>query len=96
MSVKGSKRANRCKVLKKVCEKGYHLSIKGIRKEFLFHENLYIKGFGVDLGAEPPCTNSPPPPRYQSSKYCISSNKRPCTYFKFKPERMSTYYKEGA
>ena len=46
--------------------KGYHLSIRGIRKEFLFHENLYIKGFGVDLGAEPPCTNILPPHRYPS------------------------------
>ena len=35
-----------CKVLNKLCERGggYHLSIEGIRKGFLFREKWYIKG----------------------------------------------------
>ena len=39
------------------------MSIEGIRKEYLFREKWYIKGFGVDLGAKPsiPVQTSPPP-----------------------------------
>ena len=37
--------------------KEYHLSIEGIRKGDLFREKWYIKGKGLDLGAEPPCIN---------------------------------------
>ena len=46
--------------------KGYHLSIEGIQKGYLFHEKWYIKGKGLDLGAEPPhpniCWVLPSPP----------------------------------
>ena len=38
--------------------KGYHLSIEGIRKGYLFRQKWYVKGKGLDLGAEYP----PPPP----------------------------------
>ena len=34
--------------------KGYHLSVEGIRKGYLFREKWYIKGKGLDLGAAPP------------------------------------------
>ena len=34
--------------------KGYHLSIEGIRKGYLFRAKLYIKGKGLDLETEPP------------------------------------------
>ena len=37
--------------------KEYHLSIEGIQKGYLFREKWYIKGKGLDLGAEPPCIN---------------------------------------
>ena len=37
--------------------KGYHLSIKGIQKGYLFREKWYIKGKGLDLGAKPPRKN---------------------------------------
>ena len=37
--------------------KGYHLSIEGIRKGYLFCKKWYIKGKGLDLGAEPPGIN---------------------------------------
>ena len=39
------------------------MSIEGIQKEYLFREKWYIKGFGADLGEEPPHTNIPLPPR---------------------------------
>jgi len=46
--------------------KGYHLSIEGIRKGYLFREKWYLKkGKALDLGAGPPHTkmlSTPPPP----------------------------------
>ena len=48
--------------------KGYYLSIEGIRKGYLFCKKWYIKGKGLDLGAEPPGINicwATPPPRRQ-------------------------------
>ena len=37
-------------------KKGYHLSIEGIQKEYLFREKWYIKdkGKGLNLTVEPP------------------------------------------
>ena len=37
--------------------KGYHLSLKGVQKGYLFREKWYIEGKGLDLGAEPPRKN---------------------------------------
>ena len=46
--------------------KGYHLSIEGVRKGYLFREK---KGKGLDLGAKPLpikiCWVPPPPPPQQ-------------------------------
>ena len=39
---------------KLVMWKGYHLSLEGIRKGYLFYQKWHIKGKGLDLGAEPP------------------------------------------
>ena len=51
--------------------KGYHLSIEGIQKGYLFREKWYIKRKGFDLGVEPPRINtcsvhSPSPPEAKS------------------------------
>ena len=50
--------------------KGYHLSIGGIRKGYLFREKWYIKRKGFDFEVEPPrintCSVHPPPSRKQS------------------------------
>ena len=37
--------------------KGYHLSIEGIRRGYLFREKWYIKGKGMDRVVEPPRIN---------------------------------------
>ena len=66
--------------------KGYHFSVNGIRKEHLFCQRWYIKGKGLDLGAEPPRRKRTPPPPpspgvFKEVAYCLFFSPPSFIYF---------------